>query len=234
MNLPGLKNESLGVTPAATSPSDVMIMTKKPKKIIHFSDGAFEEYSDDDDDGKNATAGVDQKNENTLIDPVTDDDVLDGAGEKLAWFFGITSPKYQYAIDEYMRRKKEEQEDREFEERERQAKMERETRIKNDKQRQSSNSIATIETNKSNISVISPTKPISNAEKLSIYSTGRTADDYIKTESEAISDFPEVIISSEIPNKGFNSGSAAAASSVAVNLAELGSDNDASSDVTKF
>jgi FAM177 family len=28
----------------------------------------------------------------------------DFCGEKLAWFFGITSPKYQYAIDEYYRR----------------------------------------------------------------------------------------------------------------------------------
>ena len=27
----------------------------------------------------------------------------DTCGEKLAWFFGITSPKYQYAIDEYKR-----------------------------------------------------------------------------------------------------------------------------------
>jgi len=25
----------------------------------------------------------------------------DYCGEKLAWFFGITSPKYQYVLDEY-------------------------------------------------------------------------------------------------------------------------------------
>lgn len=29
----------------------------------------------------------------------------DTCGEKLAWFFGITSPKYQSAIDEYYRAK---------------------------------------------------------------------------------------------------------------------------------
>ena len=33
--------------------------------------------------------------------------VADFCGEKLAWFFGITSPKYQYAIDEYNRLKAE-------------------------------------------------------------------------------------------------------------------------------
>lgn len=31
----------------------------------------------------------------------------DYLGEKLAWFFGITSPKYQYAIDEYEKMKAE-------------------------------------------------------------------------------------------------------------------------------
>lgn len=33
--------------------------------------------------------------------------VCDYMGEKLASLFGITSPKYQYAIDEYYRIKKE-------------------------------------------------------------------------------------------------------------------------------
>lgn len=31
----------------------------------------------------------------------------DFCGEKLAWFFGITTPKYQSAIDEYHRMKEE-------------------------------------------------------------------------------------------------------------------------------
>lgn len=31
----------------------------------------------------------------------------DFCGEKLAWVFGITSPKYQYEIDEYRRMQKE-------------------------------------------------------------------------------------------------------------------------------
>jgi hypothetical protein len=33
--------------------------------------------------------------------------VADSCGEKLAWFFGITTPKYQHAIDEYYRLKEE-------------------------------------------------------------------------------------------------------------------------------
>jgi hypothetical protein len=33
--------------------------------------------------------------------------VADTCGEHLAWFFGITTPKYQYAIDEYYRLKEE-------------------------------------------------------------------------------------------------------------------------------
>ena len=33
--------------------------------------------------------------------------VADFLGEKLAWFFGITTPKYQYIIDEYHRIKEE-------------------------------------------------------------------------------------------------------------------------------
>lgn len=32
--------------------------------------------------------------------------MADTCGEKLAWFFGITSPKYQAAIDEYYRLKR--------------------------------------------------------------------------------------------------------------------------------
>eukprot|EP00794_Sanderia_malayensis_P020185 gene20185-22160_t len=39
-------------------------------------------------------------------------------GEKLAEFFGITTPKYQYVIDEYYRVKQEEKEEKEQEERE--------------------------------------------------------------------------------------------------------------------
>ncbi|XP_060074660.1 protein FAM177A1-like, partial [Ylistrum balloti] len=36
----------------------------------------------------------------------------DFCGEKLAWFFGITTPKYQYAIDEFYRLKEEEEKEK--------------------------------------------------------------------------------------------------------------------------
>lgn len=39
--------------------------------------------------------------------------VCDYMGERLASLFGITTPKYQYAIDEYYRMKKEEEEEEE-------------------------------------------------------------------------------------------------------------------------
>ena len=37
-------------------------------------------------------------------------EVCDSLGEKLAWWFGITQPKYLYEIEEYLRIQKEEQE----------------------------------------------------------------------------------------------------------------------------
>lgn len=37
-------------------------------------------------------------------------EACDAMGEKLAWTFGITSPKFQYEIDEYYRMKREEEE----------------------------------------------------------------------------------------------------------------------------
>ncbi|XP_064602495.1 protein FAM177A1-like [Liolophura sinensis] len=91
---------------------------KPPKRILHFSDGILEEYSSSDEE------------EEVVKQPVVDPKTLrwlpwmwyyfmhaatgtlsvaDKCGEKLAWFFGITSPKYQAAIDEYYRLKEEEE-----------------------------------------------------------------------------------------------------------------------------
>lgn len=100
---------------------------KQPKRILHFSDGTLEEYSTDEDETDEAPK--------TVIDPKTLSwaswmwyytslsaakvlGVADTCGEKLAWFFGITSPKYQYAIDEYDRMKEEEEEEKKQMERE--------------------------------------------------------------------------------------------------------------------
>ena len=100
---------------------------KQPRRILHFSDGILEEYSTDEE----------EENTQPVVDPKTLDwmpwvwycivtvskkslSVADTCGEHLAWFFGITTPKYQYAIDEYYRLKEEEEKEKQYEERRRQ------------------------------------------------------------------------------------------------------------------
>ncbi|XP_076162887.1 protein FAM177A1 [Ptiloglossa arizonensis] len=87
---------------------------KQPKRILHFSDGDLEEYSEDEIDATEENKAVSQ------IDPKTlnwipwtwyqttwfGTKVLDGCdylGEWLANFFGITAPKYQFEINEFYR-----------------------------------------------------------------------------------------------------------------------------------
>ncbi|XP_029041751.1 protein FAM177A1 [Osmia bicornis bicornis] len=86
---------------------------KQPKRILHFSDGDMEEYSEDDPDSS-------EENKITQIDPHTlnwlpwtwyqttwvGGKILTGCdyvGEWLANFFGITSPKYEFEINEFHR-----------------------------------------------------------------------------------------------------------------------------------
>ncbi|XP_032685475.1 protein FAM177A1 [Odontomachus brunneus] len=90
-------------------------MDKKPKRILHFSDGVMEEYSSEDE--------IDMPKSNktmSQIDPKTmkwlpwawyqttwlSSKMLDGCdyvGEFLANFLGITAPKYQFEINEFYR-----------------------------------------------------------------------------------------------------------------------------------
>ncbi|KAF7395365.1 hypothetical protein HZH68_009415 [Vespula germanica] len=88
---------------------------KRPKRILHFSDGDLEEYSSEDEVDKTqetkVVAEIDPHTLNWL--PWTwykttwvGTKVLDGCdylGEWLANFFGITTPKYQFEIDEFHR-----------------------------------------------------------------------------------------------------------------------------------
>ncbi|XP_033733860.1 protein FAM177A1-like [Pecten maximus] len=95
------------------------VKKKQPKRILHFSDGILEEYSTDEEEEE-------KKPTEPLVNPksltwvpwfwyytvLAASKTLKGAdfcGEKLAWFFGITTPKYQYAIDEFYRLKEEEE-----------------------------------------------------------------------------------------------------------------------------
>ncbi|XP_013787284.1 protein FAM177A1-like [Limulus polyphemus] len=97
---------------------------KLPKRILHFSDGILEEYSTDEEEAQDetdSTALLDTKQMawmpylwymtwwigcRTLAG-------CDFVGEKLAHFFGITTPKYQYELEEYQRMLKEEEEEKE-------------------------------------------------------------------------------------------------------------------------
>uniref|UniRef100_A0A3Q4N0Q4 Family with sequence similarity 177 member A1 n=1 Tax=Neolamprologus brichardi TaxID=32507 RepID=A0A3Q4N0Q4_NEOBR len=103
---------------------------KAPRRIIHFSSGeTMEEYStDEEEDGEEK----EQERKDLLSSPVDSKmtwgpyfwfhmwraatstiSACDYLGERMASLFGITSAKYQYAIDEYYRIKKEREEEKE-------------------------------------------------------------------------------------------------------------------------
>ncbi|AWP19728.1 putative protein FAM177A1-like [Scophthalmus maximus] len=100
---------------------------KVPRRIIHFSSGeTMEEYSTDEEDGE-------PERKDLLSSPgdaskmtwgpyfwfhmwraaTSTVSACDYLGERMASLFGITSAKYQYAIDEYYRIKKEREEEKE-------------------------------------------------------------------------------------------------------------------------
>ena len=100
---------------------------KVPKRILHFSDGVLEEYSTDEDERAERQAR-EQREEQQQVVSTSDMTwlpwfvhlawmtaaqglaVCDSVGEKLAWWLGITSPKYYYEIQEAKRMMKEEEE----------------------------------------------------------------------------------------------------------------------------
>ncbi|KAM7376655.1 hypothetical protein PAMP_006377 [Pampus punctatissimus] len=97
---------------------------KVPRRTVYFASGeTMEEYSTDEEEEEEEPV----KKDVTPVDPskltwgpyfwfhmwrmaTSTITVCDYMGERLASLFGITSPKYQYAIDEYYRMKKEEEE----------------------------------------------------------------------------------------------------------------------------
>ncbi|XP_043962635.1 protein FAM177A1 isoform X2 [Gambusia affinis] len=103
---------------------------KAPRRIIHFSSGeTMEEYSTDEEEAE----GPEAERKDLLSPPVDASKMTwgpyfwfhmwraatstisacDYLGERMASLFGITSAKYQYAIDEYNRIKKEKEEEAE-------------------------------------------------------------------------------------------------------------------------
>lgn len=109
------------------SPEDPVPKPKRvPRRVIHCSDGVIEEYSTDEEQDQ-----IDLAKQSQVANPRPDPKSLawmpwmihhtwfagatvlsycDFFGEKLAWFFGITSPKYYYEIEEFKRMEEEEKE----------------------------------------------------------------------------------------------------------------------------
>ncbi|XP_050301459.1 protein FAM177A1-like [Anthonomus grandis grandis] len=97
-------------------PAVAVYKSKTPKQILEFSDGVLEEYDTDDE------LIPDQAQQEQIVDPATMTwgpwmlyktwaagastlSVVDYAGEVLASFFGITTPRYYFELEEYKRRK---------------------------------------------------------------------------------------------------------------------------------
>ena len=95
-----------------------------PRRILHFSDGTIEEFSTDDE-GEEELRRQDEKQ--AVVDPASlawlpwalylawtaatrSIALADSMGEKLAWWLGITSPKYYYEIQEARRMARQEEE----------------------------------------------------------------------------------------------------------------------------
>lgn len=106
---------------AAGAPSDEGRRRRIPRRVIHCSDGVVEEYSTDEEELEELRRKEEEEKKKTaLIDPgkltwmpwmihytwafgSSFIGYCDFFGEKLAWFFGITSPKYYYELEEYRR-----------------------------------------------------------------------------------------------------------------------------------
>ena len=107
---------------------DTQKKKRVPKRILHFSDGILEEYSTDEEEREEARRLEEEKERSReVVNPsemtwlpwflylawtsaTTTLRVADSVGEKLAWWLGITSPKYYYEIQEAKRMMKEEEE----------------------------------------------------------------------------------------------------------------------------
>jgi len=107
---------------------------KVPRRLIHCSDGILEEYSTDEDES-------DAEEEYQFPDPATLTwmgyawyltvktafgglAVADYLGEKFAYWLGITSPKFEYELNQLQREAIEDKEEITLEQENRQAEME--------------------------------------------------------------------------------------------------------------
>jgi len=113
---------------SAAASSEEKRRRRVPRRVIHCSDGVVEEYSTDEEELEELRRKEENERKKTaLIDPKTLTwlpwmlhytwnfgssfiGYCDFFGEKLAWFFGITSPKYYYELEEYRREQEAEEE----------------------------------------------------------------------------------------------------------------------------
>ncbi|KXJ74748.1 hypothetical protein RP20_CCG012800 [Aedes albopictus] len=96
---------------------DIEVQVRAPKRVLHFSDGTLEEFSDDEQDqvdGSGQDASVTDVDESKMNwgdwmlhkTCKLGSSVLAGCdyvGEGLASFLGITTPKYSFEIEEFKR-----------------------------------------------------------------------------------------------------------------------------------
>lgn len=73
------------------------IEIRKPKRILQCSDGIYEEYSEDEEEQKQPD--LNQSWPAKTVKSIVS--ALDYAGETLAEFLNITTPKYSYEIEQY-------------------------------------------------------------------------------------------------------------------------------------
>ncbi|XP_018011891.1 protein FAM177A1 [Hyalella azteca] len=99
---------------------------KAPRRVLYFSDGTLEEYSTDDEQDDMCrthaeTSQLVKASELSWIgwfgyQMITTSSralaVCDYLGENIAYYLGITAPKYQYELEEHQRCLKEEEEER--------------------------------------------------------------------------------------------------------------------------
>lgn len=100
------------------SSSDTQLTINKPATVLHFSDGVDEEFHEEENtelSSKPSEPSVEPKtltwgpwlSHYAMKSGTKVLNAVDYAGESLAGFFGITTPKYQLEIDEYERMQEE-------------------------------------------------------------------------------------------------------------------------------
>ncbi|XP_058453568.1 protein FAM177A1 [Malaya genurostris] len=102
--------------------NDVEVQVRAPKRVLHFSDGTMEEFSDDEDQVDSVPRTETNLDEskmnwgNWMLHKTCrlGSSVLAGCdyvGEGLASMLGITTPKYSLEIEEFKRMQAEQQEE---------------------------------------------------------------------------------------------------------------------------